>query len=162
MLRRSAISAASSGVYLDGLPVFLMAMGASLPCDGATPWLVVVLGFAGRLGGLAVVSGMVNPYSYAGQCNKLLVTGLDSGCPATVLSVIRPVGTLGQDFIWVACPSTLHQHGWRLACSSGSVYHGNMPRPVSMRVSCWWLASNPAHSPCMSLFSPPMPRLTLW
>lgn len=72
-MRRNT-SCAISGVYLDGLPIFLTAMGASLPCDGATPWLVVVLGFAGRLGGL--VSGMVNPYSYAGQCNWL--RGLDS------------------------------------------------------------------------------------
>ena len=42
----------------------------------STPWLMAVLAFAGRLGGLAVVSGMVNPYSYAGQCNWL--RGLDS------------------------------------------------------------------------------------
>jgi len=43
--------------------------------DRATPWLVGVLALAGRLGGLAVVSGMVNPYSYAAQCNKLLAQG---------------------------------------------------------------------------------------
>jgi len=28
----------------------------------------------------------------------MMVTGIDSGCPATVPSVIRPVGTFGQDF----------------------------------------------------------------
>jgi hypothetical protein len=43
----------------------LTAMGAFEPVDRATPWLLGVLGLAGRLGGLAVVSGIVNPYSYS-------------------------------------------------------------------------------------------------
>ena len=74
MLRRSAISVAISGVYLDGRPVFFG--GAFVALGVSTPWLVVVLALAGRLGGLAVVSGMVNPYSYALQCNWL--RGLES------------------------------------------------------------------------------------
>ena len=51
-------------------------MGASEPVDRATPCVGAVLALAGRFLGLAVVSGMVNPYSYAGQCNWL--RGLDS------------------------------------------------------------------------------------
>jgi len=44
-------------------------MGASKPVARATPCVGAVLVLAGRLDGLAVVSGMVNPYSYALQCN---------------------------------------------------------------------------------------------
>ena len=58
VLRRSQISAASSGVYLLGLPVFFKALET---LSGVAAPLALTLGFeaaVARFGGFAAVSGM--------------------------------------------------------------------------------------------------------
>jgi len=112
-------------------------MGASGGVVRSTPCVGAVLVLAGRLGGLAVVSGMVNPYSYAGQCNKLLVAGLEpSAYPCRGCSSRRCLGPP-----WGGL-SELHQHGWGLRGHKTAVASLSGYSLIPMRISCWHL---PAH-----------------